>query len=107
MVFAVMLYRNAVRTRPAVRASVRCRLDPQRLATREQRRVLYRQQHGCCWVCHRPLRGTRVECHHVIPWSRGGRTALPNLRLVHAEPCHAQLTAQQARLYGWRRRIAA
>lgn len=94
-VFIAVLARNARTRRPVTRT--RPGRDPQRYATRPQRQVLWHQQHGLCALCRLPLAGRRTECHHVIAWSRGGRTVLSNLVLVHAEPCHARLTAQQRR----------
>jgi hypothetical protein len=44
-----------------------------------------------------------VEAHHIQPWSEGGRTVLGNLVLLHEWPCHKQITAADARRYGWRR----
>ncbi|WP_260927928.1 HNH endonuclease [Novosphingobium sp. 9] len=41
----------------------------------------------CCWLCDRPL-GQRVEWHHPVPKSRGGRRTVP----VHPI-CHRTLHA--------------
>lgn len=40
-----------------------------------------------CWLCDRPI-GTRVEWHHVVPKSRGGRETVA----VHPI-CHRTLHA--------------
>jgi len=95
----------ANRKRPPGHPPARFRpgLDRQRSATPQQRRVLYRRQRGLCALCSLPLAGRKAECHHVVPWSRGGRTVLSNLALVHAVPCHEKLTARQAALYHWQR----
>ncbi|HEU0311523.1 MAG TPA: HNH endonuclease [Sphingomicrobium sp.] len=41
-----------------------------------------------CWLCSRPL-GTRVEWHHPVPKSRGGREKQP----IHPI-CHRNLHAR-------------
>ena len=41
-----------------------------------------------CWLCARPL-GRRIEWHHPVPRSRGGRDAVP----VHPI-CHRAIHAQ-------------
>lgn len=47
-----------------------------------------------CWLCERPL-GTRVEWHHPVPKSRGGRDTVPLHpichRTLHARFAHAEL----------------
>jgi hypothetical protein len=47
-----------------------------------------------CWLCARPL-GRRVEWHHPVPKSRGGRETVPLHpichRAVHAALSNAQL----------------
>lgn len=35
-----------------------------------------------CWLCHRPL-GRRVEWHHPVPRSRGGRETVPLHPICH------------------------
>ncbi len=35
-----------------------------------------------CWLCARPL-GRRVEWHHPVPKSRGGRTVVPLHPICH------------------------
>ena len=40
-----------------------------------------------CWLCHRPL-GTRLEWHHPVAKSKGGRETVP----LHAI-CHRTLHA--------------
>lgn len=48
----------------------------------------------CCWLCSRPL-GRRVEWHHPVPKSRGGREVVPLHpichRAVHANFTNAEL----------------
>lgn len=105
MGLAMYLLRRALRSRRKARRRARERarpgLDPQRYATPAQRRALRKRQRGLCWYCHTRLSGV-VECHHLVPWSRGGRTVLSNLVLLH-KACHQVLTRQQARQYRWRR----
>ena len=50
-----------------------------------------------CWLCARPL-GRRVEWHHPVPKSRGGRETVPVHPICH-RTIHATFTnAQLARL---------
>ena len=37
---------------------------------------------GECFLCGRPL-GSRVECHHPVPKSRGGRETVPIHPICH------------------------
>jgi 5-methylcytosine-specific restriction endonuclease McrA len=37
---------------------------------------------GSCWLCGRPL-GSRIEYHHLIPKSRGGRATIPIHPICH------------------------
>lgn len=51
-----------------------------------------------CWLCERPL-GRRVEWHHPVPKSRGGRIVVPVHSICH-RTIHATLTnAELARAY--------
>lgn len=43
-----------------------------------------------CWLCARPL-GRRVEWHHPVPKSRGGRETVPVHPICH-RAIHAQLS---------------
>ncbi|WP_244631287.1 hypothetical protein [Aureimonas sp. ME7] len=43
-----------------------------------------------CWLCRRPL-GTRVEWHHPLPKSRGGRETVPVHPICH-RAIHASFT---------------
>ena len=36
----------------------------------------------CCWLCERPL-GRRIEWHHPLPKSRGGRGIVPLHPICH------------------------
>lgn len=52
-----------------------------RLVTPGQRRALWHRDRGCTFPgCSAPPWWT--EAHHIIHWSQGGRTALPNLTLL-------------------------
>ena len=52
---------------------------------------------GFCWLCERPL-GRRIEWHHPVPKSRGGRDTVPLHPICH-RTIHASFTnAQLARL---------
>lgn len=52
----------------------------------------------CCWLCDRPL-GRRVEWHHPVPKSRGGRSVVSVHPICH-RTIHATLTnAELARVY--------
>ena len=51
-----------------------------------------------CFLCGRPL-GRRIEYHHVVPKSRGGRETVPIHPICH-RTVHRHLTNQQiARAY--------
>ena len=51
-----------------------------------------------CALCNRPL-GRRVEWHHVLPKSRGGREIVPLHPICH-RAIHANFTNKElARLY--------
>lgn len=45
---------------------------------------------GTCWLCSRPL-GERVEWHHPVPKSRGGRETVPLHPICH-QAIHANLS---------------
>jgi len=45
---------------------------------------------GLCWLCARPL-GKRVEWHHPVPKSRGGRETAPVHPICH-RAIHAQMS---------------
>ncbi|WP_311269368.1 HNH endonuclease [Sphingobium sp. WCS2017Hpa-17] len=52
-----------------------------------------------CWLCERPL-GRRVEWHHPLPRSRGGRAVVPLHpichRTIHATLSNAELACAYA-----------
>ncbi|MBC2650710.1 HNH endonuclease [Novosphingobium flavum] len=58
-----------------------------------------------CWLCERPL-GRRIERHHPVPKSRGGRETVPVHpichRTIHATLGHAELQRLGAEVTGLR-----
>ncbi|MET0238379.1 MAG: HNH endonuclease [Sphingobium sp.] len=59
-----------------------------------------------CWLCRRPL-GRRVEWHHPVPKSKGGRERVPVHPICH-RTLHASFTnGDLARFGAERDRIAA
>jgi hypothetical protein len=59
-----------------------------------------------CWLCHRLL-GRRIEWHHTVPRSRGGRETVPLHPICHRK-LHVRFTNQQlARIGGDRGKLAA
>ncbi len=54
---------------------------------------------GQCWLCGRPL-GRKVEWHHPVPKSRGGREVVPLHpichRTIHATFSNAELARMPA-----------
>ena len=67
--------------------------DPMnRLATKQQKALLYVTQDGDCAVCGSRLE--QFEADHVVPWSLGGSTNTENLQLL-CKPCHSAKTLSQ------------
>ncbi|RST29982.1 HNH endonuclease [Sphingomonas ginkgonis] len=59
-----------------------------------------------CWLCARPL-GRRVEQHHPVPKSRGGRLTVPVHPICH-RTLHARFTnVELAKTDGERDALAA
>ena len=59
-----------------------------------------------CWLCLRPL-GRRVEQHHPVPKSRGGRDTVPLHPICHRK-LHVRFSNQQlARIGDDRAKLAA
>lgn len=52
---------------------------------------------GGCWLCCRPL-GARVEWHHPLPKSRGGRETVPLHPICHRTLHVTFANAQLARI---------
>ena len=65
-----------------------------RLATKQQKALLYILQDGQCVGCGGRL--DEFEADHVIPWSLGGSTNTENLQLL-CKPCHLTKTLSQGR----------
>ena len=51
-----------------------------------------------CWLCERPL-GKRIEKHHPVPKSRGGRATEPVHPICH-RTLHASLTNKELGVIG-------
>jgi len=62
----------------------------------QQRRAKYvlEKHNTICHVCGYP--GAN-EADHVIPLAEGGPDTTANMRPIHAEPCHREKTAEEAR----------
>lgn len=56
------------------------------------------EQAEVCWLCGRPL-GRRVERHHPLPRSRGGRETVPVHPICH-RAIHASFTNARLALVG-------
>ncbi|WP_375290640.1 HNH endonuclease [Qipengyuania sp.] len=57
-----------------------------------------------CWLCARAL-GARVQWHHTVPKTKGGRTTVPVHPICH-RTIHTNFTnAQLARMAGDRNRL--
>lgn len=64
------------------------------------------EERPCCWLCGRPL-GRRVEWHHPVPKSRGGRDRVALHPICHRTIHAAFSNAELARIGADRDRIAA
>lgn len=51
-----------------------------------------------CWLCRRPL-GVRVEWHHPVPKSRGGRETVPIHPICH-RTLHRTFSNAELALFG-------
>jgi hypothetical protein len=51
-----------------------------------------------CWLCGRPL-GRRLEYHHPVPRSRGGRDTVPIHAICH-RTLHARFSNQELEMFG-------
>lgn len=52
---------------------------------REVMLKVVRRDGQLCQKCHQPVPDNEVEFDHLIPFSKGGRSTVENLRLVHRE----------------------
>ena len=52
--------------------------DPKRSFDEAQRQVIYRRDNGICKMCGVHCEWNNWEADHIIPWSRGGQTAIEN-----------------------------
>lgn len=57
-------------------------------------RAVMSMHQGICHVCARP---GSDQVDHVIPLAEGGADTMENLRPIHAQPCHRDKTAAEAR----------
>ena len=60
-----------------------------RLASKQQKALLYVLQDYCCKRCGKKL--DLFEADHIIKWSQGGQTETCNLQLLCPE-CHTEKT---------------
>lgn len=51
-----------------------------------------------CWLCSRPL-GQRIEYHHPVPKSRGGRATVPIHPICH-RTLHKALSNKELERFG-------
>ncbi|MFJ9340214.1 HNH endonuclease [Streptomyces sp. NPDC101733] len=65
-----------------------------------------RRDNACCYYCGNESEdGDPLQLDHKVPVAEGGSTRdLDNLGLIHAEPCHAEKSAQEAARGNDRRR---
>jgi len=64
-------------------------MKDRRLATKQQKALLYVLQDGACAKCGRELE--EWEADHVVEWSIGGATETNNLQLL-CKKCHKTKT---------------
>ncbi len=68
--------------------------DPWRIFTPEQRRVIWQNsKNKTCTFCGRPVTWEDFTIDHVLPYSRGGRTASMNAALAHRS-CNSKAGAK-------------
>jgi len=53
------------------------RIAAGRLASKQQKALLYVLQDGVCPACRKRME--TWDAHHVVPWSKGGKTETENL----------------------------
>ena len=58
-------------------------LDPRRSFSHADRDLIWASCGGMCSLCDQALAISDAEFDHVVPWVRGGRTAVDNGRAVH------------------------
>jgi 5-methylcytosine-specific restriction endonuclease McrA len=66
-----------------------------RLATKQQKALLFVLQDGVCAMCHCAM--DKWEAHHVIPWAKGGETTTQNLKLL-CPSCHKLQHSSRAKV---------
>ena len=63
--------------------------NQKRLATKQQKALLYALQEGACAICDEEL--LEFEADHLVEWSVGGKTETNNLQLL-CKKCHRAKT---------------
>ena len=53
-----------------------------RAFTPSQKRAAYEKQGGICEKCQKPFPFEEMEGDHIVPWSKGGKTAPDNLQML-------------------------
>lgn len=63
-----------------------------RIIPREVMLKVVRRDGQICQECNEPVRDNEVEFDHIIPFSKGGRSTVENLRLIH-KSCNRKKSA--------------
>lgn len=64
-------------------------MEERRLASKQQKALLFVLQDGLCAACGKEL--SLFDADHVFPWSDGGPTETKNLQLL-CKICHKEKT---------------
>lgn len=76
-----------------------------RYASKKQRRIVRLLALSICEYCGRWVWDDAADVDHVMPWSRGGWTALPNLAWSCTE-CNLEKSARTPQeAWPWRKRL--
>lgn len=59
------------------------RRNHNRLISRDVMLKVVRRDGQICQKCNKPVFDNEVEFDHIIPFSRGGKSTMENLRLIH------------------------
>ncbi len=71
--------------------------DPRRIASPEQREMIWKMQGGPCAKCQGPITKGGMEVHHFYQHAFGGGSNYANMIGLHKK-CHAEITKEQASL---------